>query len=213
MIRRDFSNLVGVEFGRLTILSTYKGNRRTYANCVCSCSATLSLPVDRLLRRNTRSCGCLQREETSIRSRKHGHVLGYKPTKTYYSWQNMRQRCTNPANPNYKDYGGRGIRFDPRWDDFNAFVADMGERPPKTSLERLNNDGDYCAENCVWADAVRQANNKRNSARITYQGQTLTITQLAREVGIGRKTLLYRMRCGLTVEQAVAHPRYSRATV
>lgn len=94
---------------------------------------------------------------------KHGHnrsVLG-KPTPTYKSWAGMKARCNNPNEPNYCYYGGRDIGYQKDWEDFNAFLRDMGERPEGTSLERLDNDGDYGKDNCVWIDAFGQAANRR----------------------------------------------------
>jgi hypothetical protein len=88
-------------------------------------------------------------------------VHGMSGTPTWNSWQAMIQRCTNPARDNFAYYGGRGIKFDDRWRDFTAFLHDMGERPEGTTLDRVDNDGDYTPDNCRWATMKAQSNNRR----------------------------------------------------
>src|SRR5436305_2097190 len=90
---------------------------------------------------------------------------GMCTTSTYHCWLNMKQRCTNPNHPAWKYYGGRGIKICKRWIYFENFLADMGHRPPKLTLERLDNDGNYEPSNCTWASWKAQNNNKRTGQK------------------------------------------------
>lgn len=80
---------------------------------------------------------------------------------TFQSWKAMRTRCDNPNSSKYQDYGGRGITYTPSWLSFTAFRQDMGERPPGTTLGRIDNDGPYCKDNCEWQTPRQQSTNKR----------------------------------------------------
>jgi hypothetical protein len=101
---------------------------------------------------------------------RHGHTSrmgGRKDSPTYVSWQAMRTRCNRPDRDPDSKYAGRGISYDPAWDSFDQFLADMGERPEGTTLERMDNAAGYSASNCCWATPVEQARNRRN-ARLTF---------------------------------------------
>lgn len=116
---------------------------------------------------------------------KNGLKHGQCGTPLYMCWLNMRARCNNPKNPQYKDYGGRGIYVCKRWDNFENFIADMGPRPPNYTLDRIDNNGPYTPENCHWASRSAQQKNRR-----TYY------TSLAREaekLGIRYRTLWARL--------------------
>lgn len=122
------------------------------------------------------------------------------------SWGAMRARCSNPRHRDYPDYGGRGIIVCERWNDFAAFVADMGRRPRGKTIERLDTNGDYEPGNCVWADAVAQANNKRNNIVLEWAGRRQTLAQWARERGIRRMRLYDRIvKLGWSPERALAN--------
>lgn len=104
--------------------------------------------------------------------KKHGHrgrdaagFLANGRTPTYYSWSSMKQRCTNAKREDFKHYGGRGITYDPAWSSFSTFLADMGERPDGTTLDRIDVNGPYIKQNCRWADRLTQAKNTQAWAK------------------------------------------------
>ena len=187
-----FIDLTGQRFGRLTVVNRSETrNKRTYWNCVCDCGNTKVINSYKLLSGNTQSCRCLDTEMTIARTTKHGMSHS---SPEYYIWKTMRQRCNNPNNGAYKEYGGRGVKVCKRWDKFESFYKDMGQRPSsKHQIERLDNDGDYEPSNCVWATQLAQANNKRNTLYITFRGVTKPISDWAREVGIQKTTIRARI--------------------
>ncbi len=149
-------DLVGRKFGRLTVgsLAERDGPGNASWNCNCDCGNTVTVRSNQLVTGKTASCGCL-RDELRI---KHGLCL----SRTYNSWCAMIQRCTNPRAPSYPRYGGRGIKICDRWrDSFESFLADMGERPARMTLDRYpNNDGNYEPGNCRWATRADQNRNR-----------------------------------------------------
>ena len=128
-------------------------------------------------------------------------------TPTYKTWDALRQRCLNPKNKDYPRYGGAGISVCDRWKhSFEAFLADMGERPAGMTLDRINNDEGYSKENCRWATIVTQNRNRRSNVIIEYNGESGPISFWAERMGIERKTLEYRIRAGWDTERALTTP-------
>ena len=117
-----------------------------------------------------------------------------KDSPCYHVWQGMRARCLQPTSKDYDYYGGRGITICPEWDDFFVFEEQMGERPEGYTLERKDNDGPYCKDNCVWVSRADQNANRRSVIMITHDGLTLSIADWARKLGIGYQVLYGRYR-------------------
>ena len=125
----------------------------------------------------------------------------------YHVWVAMRARCRNHNTVNYKRYGGRGIRVCKRWERFACFYADMGPRPSSMhSIERSDNDGNYCKRNCHWATHAEQELNKHNLIFFTCNGRTQSLAEWAQEMGIAYGTVYRRIRRGWPVGQALLTP-------
>lgn len=124
---------------------------------------------------------------------------------TYNSWKGAIQRCYDPNVREFERYGGRGIHVCRRWrESFLSFLADMGLRPPQTSLDRIDNNGNYEPSNCRWADRRQQQNNKRDNRTFSFQGETLTVAEWARKFRINSVTLRTRIeRHGWPIEKAL----------
>ena len=178
--------LAGQKFGRLTVRDYYERRHgRIFWKCICECGNEICSTVAPLRNGHTKSCGCSRYEKVTIH--------GMEGTPTYRSWRAMLDRCTNQNNARYKDYGGRGVIVCSRWFNFVNFHEDMGERPKDKTLDRKDNNGNYCKGNCKWSSLIEQGNNKRNNHIITFDEKTLTLQQWADKLGMHSKTLSARI--------------------
>lgn len=164
-------DITGGRFGCLTVVKRADNRGRQVAwSCHCDCGAQVTVRGDHLRAGASTSCGCTRAPAARLRvtkydmpdTTKHGHNRGGTRTSTHAIWTNMVQRCTNPRNPAWDDYGGRGITVCDRWrHDFAAFLADMGERPEGLTLDRIDNDRGYSPDNCRWTTWTVQRRNQR----------------------------------------------------
>lgn len=197
LLRPSFMS--ATRFGRLEIIAqAERRNGQRYVLCRCDCGTEKEIAFFSLKRGLTQSCGCY-RKEKGPGNKRHG----LHASRTYKTWLSMRQRCLNPNNPAYKNYGGRGITIDPSWDVFEQFLADMGEVPDGMTIERKDNDKGYGPDNCVWADRKTQSRNTRKCRQITYNNETKTLGEWADQYGINRQTLGKRLDTGWSMERAL----------
>ncbi len=203
--------MIGSVSGRLTVLKVLPATRRKgRLLCACACGAEKVIRKDHFLSEETTSCGCVQKERASQSNSTHGMSNSHE----FAIWSGMIQRCTNPLNKAFKNYGGRGINVCDRWkSSYENFFSDMGRRPgPNYSIERVDNDRGYEPSNCIWATASQQAKNRRNgSARgeqakhskltegavLEIRCSDLTNAELGRKFGVTRSAI-YNVRNGLS---------------
>lgn len=199
---------IGQRFGRLVVLSIV-GRYRTTAvfKCLCDCGRIAEVTCSSLVSGHTQSCGCLHSERTAEAASATFKKHGKSSSAVYRRWWGMIERCSNCKHVSYHLYGGRGITVCERWLKFENYYADMGEPPtPQHSLDRIDNSGPYCKENCRWATISEQANNQRSNVLLTHNGKTQTMIQWSRELGIGRATLRKRRALGWSDEQVLSTP-------
>jgi hypothetical protein len=194
-------DLTGQKFHRLTVISFagLDGRRNSQWLCRCDCGIKKVFRGSYLARGRQKSCGCI------VCERKPGSISHLPELHIYCG---MLDRCRNPNYPGFADYGGRGLKVCARWrESFRNFLEDMGHRPsPGHTVERINNDGNYCPENCRWATAKEQANNRRDNVRLTFRGETKTLKEWAEQLGLNYARLKSRHRRGWSASRLLSEP-------
>ncbi len=195
-----FIDLTGQKFGRLTVIERASNQgTQTMWLCICKCGKQSIAASGHLKSGRIKSCGCL-----AIKLRtKHGHNCRNKRSKTYVTWQNIIQRCTNSNHKHYKHYGGRGIRVCEAWMKFENFFEDMGEKPEELSIDRINNNGDYCKVNCKWSDRKEQHRNTRRAILVTINGVIKPLAEWCEMYQKPYYKVKNRLNLGWTPEEAL----------
>lgn len=149
---------------------------------ICECGQEKKINTNSI---KSQSCGCLKKIGYN---KSHGQS---GENATYRAWTSMRNRCDNPKNKGYNDYGGRGIKYSKRWNSYELFLKDMGSKPLGMSLDRIDVDGNYCLKNCRWATARTQQNNTRSNVYYTYLGERKSKKEWSRELNVHVKVFEY----------------------
>jgi hypothetical protein len=196
---------VGMVFGRLTVVAPFRiPGGATLWDCRCECGNTTRVAGSNLDSGSTKSCGCLRKTRQGGRATKR-----IRKGETRLSYESMLNRCFNPRENNYPNYGGRGITVCQRWlDSYDAFVVDMGERPLGTTIDRIDVNGNYEPGNCRWSTPRAQAENRRNARILTAFGKTQSLKRFAEEYNVAPGTLATRLYRGMGVEEALTMPAY-----
>ena len=188
----NFKDMTGRRFGMLKVIARAESRGpargpKAYWLCQCECGNELAVSGD-ALRQGQHSCGCV-----SLGLRTHG----MSETRVYSIWQGMIQRCTNPKNEAFVNYGARGISVCDSWMRFENFLADMGEPPDGHSIERRDNNAGYDAGNCYWLPLEKQPQNRRGNLYVELNGETVCVAEAARRLGVKSSTIRARLKRGV----------------
>ena len=200
--RLSIDELAGLKFNRFTVIGRAPNDKRgqTYLHVICECGVKKIVRANRVRSGETKSCGCYLIDIATT------HNMAYSPENGI--WRGIKKRCYNKNDKRYDRYGGRGIRVSEEWiNSFETFYRDMGARPSnKHSIERIDNDGDYCKENCKWATMKEQCMNRSSNHRLMYKGEMRSLKEISIMTKFPYKTLAGRIRAGWTLDNAINKP-------
>lgn len=193
---------IGKKYGRMTVVDVLFNKTRNKLVCLCDCGSKTSCIVSNAVSGHTSSCGCIRseirRNDFIKRSSKlkRNTTHGMTNSIEFRTWTSMLGRCYNVKNSSYKRYGERGVTVCDRWKkSFEAFHNDMGNRPSEDhSIDRINNDGDYCPDNCRWATRKEQQRNRSVTKRYIFNNELLTIGEICENTGRSRHSVTKEVR-------------------
>ena len=211
-------NLIGKRFGRLIVESKapvrYRpsGNQVTRWNCRCDCGKETTVDAPELRKGATVSCGCYGKEYCGKSNRIHGR--SHSPE--YIVWREIHRRCYSPNFKDFHLYGGRGIKVESEWHESNPngldnFLRDMGPRPPKTTIDKIDNNRNYGPGNCRWASSKVQSRNRRVTVWIEYDGRKMCQNDWASELGVVPSQIQYHIKRGRSFSWIYEHFSSRRA--
>jgi hypothetical protein len=204
-------DLTGQRFGRLTVISFSgwkyfpSGTRHQIWTCRCDCGNKTEATNSNLKSGHVQSCRCFQMERKIASHRTHGEAGKGKRTRLYRIWRSMVQRCTDTNSPNYQWYGAKGVKV--HWKSFEEFRQDMADGyRDDLSIDRVNNDGDYCKSNCRWATPKQQSLNTCRNVRLEFRGLTKTMKEWSEELNLSYAVIQRRLALGWCVDKVLTHP-------
>lgn len=207
----QYLDITGQKYGRLTVIS-FHSREKSYTKwlCKCECGNQTITAMNYLRTGKTKSCGCICKEKPNA------FVHGFSNNRFYRNWLSMKARCYNSKTSNFYLYGGRGIKISDRWLKFENFKDDMYKSylehieqfgKNNTSIDRIDNNGNYELNNCKWTTNKEQGRNKRNNHLLTFKGETLPLSQWAEKINISSKVLRTRiLRDKWSTERAITTP-------
>lgn len=211
---KDHHDIVGKRFGRLVvqeIIPSKVFSSFIHAKCLCDCGKITHPTAVSLIKGEIKSCGCLSLEKMTLSKIKHN----MSKSRLYFTWKSMNQRCSNPNSYSYQYYGKRGIKVCDEWkgdkgfENFAEWAYENGydESKDRTeqSLDRIDVNGDYCPENCRWADIETQSYNKTDTTFVNIYGEMLNIKEISEKYGIPKKTLRGRIDQGIIDEKRLLY--------
>ena len=200
-------DIKGKRFGRLIAIERVKNvGKKVSWKCLCDCGQETNVLTTNLTSNRIKSCGCLKNQKLIERSTKHNQ----RHTKLYEVWKTMKQRCYNPNNKGYKNWGGRGIVVCDEWkNNYQAFYEWSMNNGYKEglSIDRINNDGNYAPSNCRWSDKITQCNNTRQNKYFIINGVSKTIHQWCIEYNVPVNRVRQRLyKRHWNIEKALTTP-------
>jgi hypothetical protein len=202
--------VIGREFGRLTVIDRAQSSRHGHPCWLCRCRCGVEKVVRQqgLMDGTSQSCGCLGRERRAEKCTTHGHARRNNWTPEFRAWRSAINRCCNPNDKNWHNYGGRGITICERWRcSFQAFFEDVGAKPsPGLQIDRIDNDGHYEPGNVRWTTPQQNTANSRRARLIEHDGKRLTMREWSRVTGIGLGTIRNRLTKEWSVADTLTKP-------
>ena len=221
------SDLAGKKFGKLTVLEpAFTKYGKLHWKCLCDCGNFSYVNTQYLKNRNTQSCGCLKSEVAKRIFSKLNTTHGETKTRLFNLWTRIKDRCYREKNPNYRNYGGRGIKMCDEWKDdfvkFRTWAINSGYKEEllkngknKWTIDRINNDGDYEPSNCRWVTIKQQCRNRRTNSFVEYNGEKYCYAELSENFNINKQIIQYRISHGWSINDTINTPvrKYNKGEI